>query len=111
MEEHARDSAKVISAIDPRFVSTLSMMVVPGTPLHEEMERGRYTPPNPRLSLEELRIFVAGLQVNNAIFRSNHISNFLPLAGTLMKDKESLLHRLDSALEGPIPEDFGPRGF
>jgi len=109
--EHARESAKVINRIGPRFISTLSMMVVPGMPLHDEMLAGKFTPPDPRQTLEEEREFMAGLDVNGAIFRSNHISNFLPLAGTLMKDKEALLATLDRALSGPVPDSFGPRGF
>lgn len=110
-EEHARDSAEVLNRIKPRFISTLSMMVVPGTPLYEEQQADRFTPPDPRQSLEELRRFLAGLTVEGAIFRSNHISNFLPLAGSLMKDKAALLETLDQALTGPIPDTFGLRGY
>jgi radical SAM superfamily enzyme YgiQ (UPF0313 family) len=110
-EQHAVESARVLNRIGPRFISTLSMMVVEGMPLYEEMLAGKYVPPNPRQTLEELRLFVDGLDVNGAVFRSNHISNFLPLAGTLMKDKGRLLARLDQALAGFIPDEFGPRGF
>jgi len=110
-EEHARESARVLNRIDPRFISTLSMMVVEGMPLHDEMTAGRYIPPDPRQTLEELRTLIAGLDVSGAVFRSNHISNFLPLAGSLMKDKEHLLKTLDTALAGVVPEEFGPRGF
>jgi radical SAM superfamily enzyme YgiQ (UPF0313 family) len=110
-KEHALESAAVLNRIEPRFISTLSMMVVPGTPIHDDMVEGRYAPPDPRQTLEELRDFVGALEVEGAIFRSNHISNFLPLAGSLMKDKDRMLETLDEALAGPIPEEFGPRGF
>ena len=110
-KDHAMGSAEVISRIAPRFISTLSMMIVPGTPLHEEMEAGRYTPPDPRQTLEEERMFIAGLKVQGAVFRSNHVSNFLPLGGTLMKDKAALLEQLDTALRGPLPDTFGRQGF
>ena len=110
-EEHAVESARVLNRIEPRFISTLSMMVVEGMPLYEEMQAGKYVPPDPRQTLEELRLFVDGLDVKGAVFRSNHISNFLPLAGTLMKDKGRMLATLDQALAGFIPDEFGPRGF
>lgn len=110
-DEHARESAAVLNRIAPRFISTLSMMVVEGTPLHDEMVAGSYVPPDPRQTLEELRDFLAALEVTSAIFRSNHVSNFLPLAGTLMKDKQALLNTLEEALAGPIPDDFGPQGY
>jgi histone acetyltransferase (RNA polymerase elongator complex component) len=108
---HAEESARVINRIAPRFISTLSMMVIPGTPLHEEMAAGRFQPPDPRQTLEEERDFIAGLEVDGAIFRSNHASNFLPLGGTLMKDKAALLEQLDAALAGHIPDDFGYQAY
>jgi radical SAM superfamily enzyme YgiQ (UPF0313 family) len=109
--EHATESAAVLNRIGPRFISTLCMMVVPGTPLHDEMEAGRYLPPTPRQTVEELRLFIDGLEVDGAIFRSNHISNFIPLGGTLMKDKPAILDSLDQALAGDIPDEFGMQGF
>ena len=40
---------------------------------------------------------------SNAIFRTNHASNYLPLAGRLPRDKERLVATIDSALAGEIP--------
>jgi len=110
-EEHAGESARVLNAIGPRYISTLAMMVIPGTPLHEEMRAGRYEPPTPRASLEELRLLVSGLETEGAIFRSNHASNYLPLAGVLTKDKARLLDALDRVLAGRVPDEFPFQGF
>lgn len=110
-KEHARESARVLSAIDPRFISTLTMMVVPGIPLYDEMERGLYTPPSPRQSIEELRELIVNLDVSAAIFRSNHISNMVSPAGSLPKDKDRMVAELDAVLAGHIPDEFGLRGF
>ncbi len=109
--EHARESAKVLSAINPRFISTLTMMVVPDIPLHDDTLNGRYTPPTPEQTIRELRELIAGLDVTGSIFRANHISNLVSPAGTLPKDKERLIAELDAVLDGPIPARFGPRGF
>ena len=46
----------------------------------------------------ELRELVAGLETDRCIFRSNHASNYLALAGTLLGDKERLLAEIDAAL-------------
>jgi len=109
--EHARESAKVLNAINPRFISTLTMMVVPGIPLHETMEQGAYAPPTPTQTVKELRELITNLDVEGAIFRANHISNLVSPAGSLPKDKQRLLAELDAVLARPIPDDFGPRGF
>lgn len=100
-EAHALGSAAVINRIQPRYLSTLAMMPVPGTPLFEQAERGAYTEMAPSALARELRIFVAHLGLTGTIFRSNHASNYLALAGTLPKDQGRLLAELDGALADP----------
>lgn len=96
--DHARASARVVSAIRPRFVSTLVMTPVEGTPLWDEAARGLVDDLDPIELTRELREFVAGLELAGSIFRSNHASNFLPLGGTLPKDKARILAELDGVL-------------
>ncbi|MBP1718973.1 MAG: oxygen-independent coproporphyrinogen oxidase, Fe-S oxidoreductase, partial [Deltaproteobacteria bacterium] len=45
--QHALETAKVLSDIDPDFASALTLMVVPGTPLYEEMRLGQFQLPSP----------------------------------------------------------------
>ncbi len=107
-EPHARASAAVINRIQPRYLSTLALIPVPGTPLHEQVAAGRFQLPGPRELLEELRTFVAGLELTGTLFRSNHASNYLPLAGTLPKDKGRLLAEIDAALADPTGASLRP---
>jgi radical SAM superfamily enzyme YgiQ (UPF0313 family) len=106
--EHAEASARVVNAIRPRFLSTLVMTPVAGTPLFEEAEQGRVDQLDPVELTRELRAFVAGLDLDGTIFRSNHASNYLPLAGTLPKDKARLLAELDAILASPDEASFVP---
>jgi len=106
--EHARESARVVSAIGPRFVSTLVLTPVPETPLWEQDREGRFDHLEPAELAAELREFVAGLELDGAIFRSNHASNYLALAGTLPKDKRRLLDALDAVLADPAHAPFRP---
>ena len=92
---HAEESARVLNAIGPRFVSTLVMTPVEGTPLWEEDRREEFEHLSPIELAAELRVFIAGLELEGAVFRSNHASNYLALAGTLPKDKQRLLDVLD----------------
>ncbi len=105
---HAEASARVISAIAPRFVSTLVMTPVPGTPLGGDAERGAFEHLDPVELAAELRVFLAGLELKGAVFRSNHASNYLALAGTLPKDKGALLAQLDRVLARPELARFAP---
>ena len=46
--EHARESARLAGAMDPRFVSLLTLTVIPATPLARLEERGKFELPAPR---------------------------------------------------------------
>jgi len=98
-KEHAIETGRVISAMNPRFFSVLTVMVVPGTVLHEQMKRGEFTLPQPLAMLRELRLMLEHTDVKKGcIFRTNHASNYLALEGTLPKDKSRLLDEIDRVL-------------
>ncbi len=105
---HAEASAKVVNAIQPKFVSTLVMSPVPGTPLGDQDARGEFDRLTPVELAAELRTFLAGLELNGTIFRSNHASNYLALAGTLPKDKARMVAALDAVLNDPEHAPFRP---
>ena len=102
-EEHARASAALASAMDPRFVSLLTLTVIPGTPLARQAERGEFAVPEVPALLRELRTFIACATPTDAIFRTNHASNWLPLSGRLPRDRDAILEAIDGALEGRVP--------
>ncbi len=106
--EHARASARVVSAIQPRFVSTLVMTPVPDTPLWDLAEQGQVDELDAVELTTELRAFVADLELHRTVFRANHASNHLPIGGTLPKDKAVLLSTLDAILEEPDDAPFVP---
>jgi len=107
--EHARASARIVNAIQPRFVSTLVMTPVEGTPLFEEAERGEVDELTPEETARELREFVSGLELKGSVFRSNHASNFLAVGGNLPKDKAAILAALDEALANPDDAPYRPK--
>jgi hypothetical protein len=89
--------------MDPRFVSLLTLTVIPGTPIGRQQERGKFELPGHQALLAELRTFVAETQPTDAIFRTNHASNYLPLAGRLPRDRDRILEVVDAALRGDVP--------
>ncbi|MGD8277645.1 MAG: radical SAM protein [Gemmatimonadota bacterium] len=102
-EEHARESARLITEMDPEFLSALTLTVIPGTPLHRMVEKGRFElPPVPGL-LRELRTMVAESRPTAALFRTNHASNYLPVQGELPRDCERIVDAIDAALRGEVP--------
>lgn len=94
--QHALGTARVVSAVNPTMLSALSLMLHAGTPLRAQADSGAFRPLSPLGLLQELKLMVANIAVAGpCIFRSNHVSNFLPLAGTLPHDKDRLLADID----------------
>lgn len=106
--EHARASAEVINRIQPRFVSTLVMTPVEGTPLWEQAEAGEVEALAPLELAAELLEFLEHLRLEGSIFRSNHASNYLALGGTLPKDQPALVAGLRAVLARPEAARFRP---
>jgi radical SAM superfamily enzyme YgiQ (UPF0313 family) len=97
--EHAVDTGRVVGAMDPAYFSLLTLMVVSGTELHRLVSTGEFVVPEPLEMLREVRVTIEHIEgVSNCVFRTNHASNYLPLAGTLPEDKERLLQIIDRAL-------------
>jgi radical SAM superfamily enzyme YgiQ (UPF0313 family) len=100
--EHALGSARLATAMDPRFLSLLTLTVIPGTPISRLEDRGAFVLPDVLDLLGELRTFVAEARPTDAVFRTNHASNYLPLGGRLPKDRERILGTVDAALAGEV---------
>jgi len=100
--EHASESAKLITAMDPEFVSALTLTIVPGTPIDKMQVKGKFTLPSVNRMPLELRTMVAEASPRDAVFRTNHASNYLPLSGRLPEDRERIVALLDKALAGDL---------
>lgn len=102
-EEHASETARLVTEMDPEFLSTLTLTVIPGTPIHRMAEKGRFQLPEIDGLLRELRTIAAESQPTGAIFRTNHASNYLPVQGRLPRDRDRIVSTIDAALSGEIP--------
>lgn len=100
--EHAEGSARLATEMDPEFLSLLTLTVVPGTPIAALAARGNFELPSVERMLEELRTVVALAAPSEAIFRTNHASNYLPLSGRLPRDRERIVAVIDRALAGAV---------
>jgi radical SAM superfamily enzyme YgiQ (UPF0313 family) len=100
---HAKATARALTRLDPDQVGALSLMLVPGTPLHARFERGEFQIPDARGILRELRSMLAGTELTRGLFLADHASNYLPLKVRLPSGKQGALERIDQALAGMTP--------
>ena len=110
---HAEATGVALSAIDPEYIGVLSLMVEPGTRTEARVRSGEFVVPDALTMLAELRGMIAATTVSDAVFRSNHASNYLPVGGRLPHDKEAMLAALDGVLAAPErarlkPEEWRP---
>lgn len=100
---HARETGRILSAIDPDYVGALSLMLIPGTSLYQDYASGEFRLIEPSEMLTELRTMIASTNLTGGLFHANHASNYLPIRARLPKEKTSTLRLIDEALAGKVP--------
>ncbi len=93
--EHANDTIRVLNQMKPNFLSFLTVTPEPGTPLFRWVENGAFIPLNLKERLTEIHRIISGLELSRTVFRCNHVSNDIHLAGRFPKDKSKLLDEID----------------
>lgn len=98
---HALATAKAINIIKPTHLSALCLMLYRGSELKEQFEEGNFNPLSPAGLMQELHLMLNNIELpreHYCLFRSNHVSNYVQLAGTLPKDKERLLQQVETSV-------------
>ncbi|UCH90015.1 MAG: radical SAM protein [Thermoplasmata archaeon] len=85
-KEHAVETARVLSAIDPDFIRMRTLTIQQGTPLSEMVKSKQFEPVTPLVRLEETLVIVSGLEVTDTELASDHITNYLYVDGRLVYD-------------------------
>ena len=101
-QEHVKGTIEALNRMQPRYLSFLSLMVIPGTALAQDVRAGIFTELSPLELLKESCEIIQGLDLKKTIFRSDHASNHLALEGAFPKDKAMLLEALQAAIKGRI---------
>jgi radical SAM superfamily enzyme YgiQ (UPF0313 family) len=96
--EHALETARILSDIDPDYVGALTLTLIPGTPLYQESRQGTFSLISPFQSLEELEVIIENSNFSDCFFSSMHASNYLSIRGRLPQDKERMLKELKDVL-------------
>ncbi|HEX2965899.1 MAG TPA: radical SAM protein [Syntrophorhabdaceae bacterium] len=105
---HAEETGKFLTRIQPNYAGALSVIVVPGTALAEEVEKGTFAVPDPYMLLEELEIMISNIDAEHLYFASNHASNYLPVKGWLPEEKEKILKSIRYVLQQKDPSMLRP---
>jgi coproporphyrinogen III oxidase-like Fe-S oxidoreductase len=107
-KEHALETAKVLTEIDPDYGGALTLTMVPGTPLYEQWRQGEFHLISPIQSLEELKTIIENSNFTKCFFSSMHASNYFSVRGTLPQDKERMLKEIEEVLAARDPSLLRP---
>ncbi len=101
--EHAQDTGRLISAISPHYLGCLTLMVNPGSEMERSIREGTFEPLTAGEILDEFQVLLEniGPLKRTCIFRANHASNYLSLAGDLPQDRERLIREVMAAKHRP----------
>lgn len=107
-EEHAHATARITNEMKPHYLAALTVTPVPGTVLYNKVQKGEFHLLDPFETLEEMKILFEDLNVDNMKFVGIHASNYLPINGTLLKDKEKMLDTINSILTNKDESSIRP---
>ncbi|MFX0028715.1 MAG: radical SAM protein [Candidatus Hermodarchaeota archaeon] len=102
-EEHIKETARVLTEINPTIFRFRTLNISPSTPLWEDLQSGEFTLLSPVENLIEEREIIANLgeNVTSQVF-NDHISNYCSIESPNIKvDREMFIKTLDSYIEDP----------
>lgn len=97
--EHAIESARLVSEVKPEYLGLLTLNLAPDAPLAKDYLAGKFETLSPMGDLEEQKLFLENVDSEGTVLRSNHVSNFVALSGTLNVDKNKMIAQLEKILE------------
>jgi len=97
-EEHVKETARVLTEINPTIFRFRTLTVSPSIPLWEDYKSGEFTLINPIDNVKEERDIIANLgeNVTSQVF-NDHMNNYLDIESTNIKeDREMFIKTFDS---------------
>ncbi len=112
-EEHAIETARVLTEINPTIFRFRTLNVLPNTELYKEVQEGKFKILKPVDALKEEYKVVDNLGPNvTSAFRNDHISNYCDVESENIKeDREVVLKILDSFINDPRIKNMEPKNL
>lgn len=105
--QHALNSARLMNATQPEFLSTLVVSFPQGMDRYRE-QFPDFQPLEQAGLFREIEQFLDALELENSVFRSDHASNYLVLKGVLGADKTRMLEQVRTAISQPAKAKLRP---
>lgn len=108
-ERHIHCTADILNQMQPRLLSCLRVIPIPGTAFHSQIQQHIITPLSEYDIVLEMIDLLQQLKLTQTIFRTNHSSNITPLEGRLPKDAPLFIYTLNSLLQSNrLDKEYAP---
>ncbi len=97
---HALATARICNEMKPQYLAALTVTPVPGTVLYRQVQKGEFQLLDPFETLAEMKQIFENITMDHLKFVGTHASNYLPITGTLQKDKQKMIALVDKVLSG-----------
>jgi radical SAM superfamily enzyme YgiQ (UPF0313 family) len=115
-EQHAENTARVLSEVNPHYIRSRPFRSWPGTPLAEETARGSFETLTPEEQLKELRLTIQTLSVTGRVCFDHAGNYWKDRRGQLLfshsyegyqfpEEKQRVLDRIDDGLQVGIRKE------
>lgn len=105
---HVKMTAEALTEMDPDYVGALTVSLIPGTPLYDDFQQGKFKLITPFESVQELLAIIQQSGFTNCFFSSMHASNYFSVRGRLPQDKERMVQELQQVLARKDPALLRP---
>ncbi len=100
-EEHAYETAKVLSMSKPDYVRIRTLEIFSGTPLMKAKASNEFIEANEEQIVKEIRIIIENTDAETTIV-SDSATNLLDVNGRLPEDRKRMLFQIDAYLNLPL---------
>ncbi len=113
--EHAVETARVLTAIDPHYIRLRSLRVPATAPMRRDLEEGRFLQLTEDQTVEEIKLILESLGNIHGTLESDHIINLLEeVRGSFPRDRKRMISAIKRYLSLPGKErqlfQLGRRG-
>ena len=105
---HSHATAEALNAMQPRLLSFLRVVPVPGSDFEKQIASGGMEQLSEQGVVAELRTVISGLELSRTVLRANHSSNVVPIEARLPRDRDKLLSQLEGLLSSGSLDHEGP---
>jgi radical SAM superfamily enzyme YgiQ (UPF0313 family) len=107
------ENVQLLNEIQPYMISIMPTSVIPGSDLEKLCNEGQFIEPTELEILEEEKLLIRSLKLDDCYFFGSHNYNLVPISGNLNTDKDNILEHIDMSIDiidDAILNGVKPRG-